>query len=70
MLKRLCLRAYAETAHIEDKQDYANPTEILMSKITNADIAEVHALESRSYSFPWSQIIFLDCINLTDTSAG
>ena len=63
LVKEVLPKAYAETAHIEDKQDYANPTEILMSKITNADIAEVHALESRSYSFPWSQIIFSDCIN-------
>ena len=41
LVKEALSKAYAETAHIEDKQDYANPTEILMSKITNADIAEV-----------------------------
>ena len=62
LVKEALSKAYAETAHIEDKQDYANPTEILMSKITNADIAEVHALESRSYSFPCRNSAYSGCI--------
>ena len=63
LIKEALPEAYAGTSYMEEKQDYADLTEILMSKITNTDIAEVHALESRSYSFPWSQIIFSDCIN-------
>ena len=52
-----------DTLYKEDECNHLGSTEILMSRMTNADIAEVHTLESRSYSFPWSRLIFSDCIN-------
>lgn len=56
-------KSYVTVSDKEYEQKNTEPTKILMSRITDTDISEVHALESRSYSFPWSQIIFSDCIN-------
>ena len=64
LIKEALPEAYdTGTLYKEEERNHLKPTEILMSRITNTDIAEVHALESRSYSFPWSQLIFSDCIN-------
>ena len=64
LIKEASPEAYdTGTLYQEGEHNHLEPTEILMSRITNADIAEVHALESKSYSFPWSQLIFSDCIN-------
>ncbi len=64
LVKEALPEAYGtDTLDKEGKHDYIGPTKILMSRMSDADIAEVHALESRSYSFPWSQLIFSDCIN-------
>ena len=52
-----------DTLYKEDEHNHLGLTKILMSRMTDADIAEVHALESRAYSFPWSRLIFSDCIN-------
>ena len=63
LIKESLPRPYAGISYKEAEKNYTKPTKILMSRITTADIAAVHALESRSYSFPWSRIIFSDCIN-------
>ena len=52
-----------DISYKEAERNNLGPTKILMSRMTDADIAEVHALESRVYSFPWSRLIFSDCIN-------
>ena len=44
-------------------QQSGSEPKIAMLPITIADVAEVHSLECRVYSFPWSQIIIADCIN-------
>ena len=64
LVKEALPEMYAtDTSCKKSEHDYVKPTKILMSRMTDADIAEVHALESRSYSFSWSRLIFSDCIN-------
>ena len=64
LVKETLPETYAtDISYKEGEHDYVKPTKILMSRMTDADVAEVHNLESRSYSFPWSRLIFSDCIN-------
>ena len=62
-VKEASLEQYDHKLCERHEQARTESTSILVLPITDADIKKVHALECRVYSFPWSQVIILDCIN-------
>ncbi|MXX98955.1 MAG: ribosomal-protein-alanine N-acetyltransferase [Gammaproteobacteria bacterium] len=61
--KESLLEQYVPTVGKKSQQSTTEQPQILISPITATDITEVHALECRVYSFPWSPTIIADCIN-------
>jgi ribosomal-protein-alanine N-acetyltransferase len=46
------------------REDVSDMPEVHVRPMMDADLAEVAGIEQRSYSFPWSENIFRDCLRV------
>ncbi len=46
------------------REDVSDMPEVHVRPMMEADLAEVAGIEQRSYSFPWSENIFRDCLRV------
>jgi [ribosomal protein S18]-alanine N-acetyltransferase len=46
------------------REDVSDVPEVHVRPMMEADLAEVAGIEQRSYSFPWSESIFRDCLRV------
>ena len=46
------------------REDLRDVPEVQVRPLTEADLAEIAAIEQASYAFPWSENIFRDCLRV------